>query len=599
MHGVILAAGLGRRMQPLPPGVAHKGLLELGGSTILGRLVAGLREIGVGTITVVTGHAADAVRAHLAGAHPGVAFRWVHNPRYAETNNIVSLALALDAFEGDEDVILSECDLVLDPSALGPLAGDAVGNVALVDRYRAGMDGTVVSAEDGYVTEVLPPARQGPGFVYADKFKTLNVYRFEGEFCRRRLRPLLHWYAETIDAGSYYEYVIAMLVRLSDHRVAAALVPPESWVEVDDHNDLAAARFRFEPERRAEILDRALGGHWSLAVEDFSFMRNEHFPTAAMLAMLREALPSLVGNYGSSQAVLDEKLAWFLRCDPARLLTLHGASQAFPILRQLLGERRVAIPTPTFGEYPRMFPTAALYPDALLDGDGNGALYAAAAADCDVLVVVSPNNPTGTTVPTAELHALAASHPETLIVVDESFGEFSDEPPLVQALEAEPLANVVVLVSLSKTLGAPGLRIGYLYTCDPQLRASVAARVPVWNMGAPAEFFIELLLKFRPELAESIRLTRADRDALAASLSELPGVDAVFAGGGNFVLVRLYGDAAHAAELRRMLLADEAIEVKDASAKFPDGRGWLRLAARPPQVSERLLRALTRQPVPS
>ena len=120
-----------------------------------------------------------------------------------------------------------------------------------------------------------------------------------------------------------------MLVRLSDHRVAAALVPPESWMEVDDHNDLAAARFRFEPEKRPELLDRALGGHWSLGVDDFSFMRNEHFPTTAMLAMLREALPSLVSNYGSSQVVLDEKLAWFLRCNPERLLTLHGASQAF------------------------------------------------------------------------------------------------------------------------------------------------------------------------------------------------------------------------------------------------------------------------------
>ena len=96
-----------------------------------------------------------------------------------------------------------------------------------------------------------------------------------------------------------------------------------------------------------------------------------------------------------------------------------------------------------------------------------------------MLVVVSPNNPTGTTVPTAELHALAARHPETLILVDESFGAFSAEPPLVSALETNPLPNVAVLVSLSKAVGYPGLRIGYLYTCDPQLRASVAERVPV------------------------------------------------------------------------------------------------------------------------
>ena len=142
--------------------------------------MVGLRDIGVGTITVVTGHAAEAVSGHLVGVHASVPFRWVHNPRYAETNNIVSLALALDSLEGEEDVILSECDLVLDPSALRPLVGESVGNVALVDRYRPGMDGTVVSAEDGYVTEVLPPAQQGPGFVYADKLKSTQRLPLRG-----------------------------------------------------------------------------------------------------------------------------------------------------------------------------------------------------------------------------------------------------------------------------------------------------------------------------------------------------------------------------------------------------------------------------------
>ena len=116
-------------------------------------------------------------------------------------------------------------------------------------------------------------------------------------------------------------------------------------------------------------------------------------------------------------------------------------------------------------------------------------------------------------------------------------------------------------------------------------------------MGAPAEFLVELLLKFRHELAESLLRCRADRDALAASLADVPAIEAVFAGGGNFVLVRLRGDAAHAAELRRVLLSGEAIEVKDASAKFSDGRGWLRVAARPPEACERLLHALARQPV--
>ena len=589
MRGLILAAGYGRRMQPLS-GATHKALLPIGGTTILSRLVEGLCGIGIESITVVTGHQADAVRAHLSTSFPGVAFDFVHNADFAETNNIVSLALAMEALEGDDDVVLTECDLLLEPAALSPLL-DGGGNVALVDRYRPGMDGTVVTEAGGYVTDVITPARQGPGFDFDGKLKTLNVYRFEADFCRRTLRPLLRWYAEEVDRSSYYEAVLGMLVGDERQRIAARLVPPGSWVEVDDPNDLAAARFRFEPESRPALLDRAFGGHWAFDVTDFSFMRNEYFPTDAMLAAMRHALPELVASYGSAQEVLDQKLAWFVGCDPARLVALNGASQAFPILRRVLESRRVAIPTPTFGEYARTLPDATTYPDALVAETDLDAV----AAGHDVVVAVSPNNPTGTTIPAGRLHSLAGAHPDTLLVVDESFGGFSGEPSLVRALEAEPLPNALVLVSLSKSLGVPGLRLGYLYSTDPGLLEPIRAELPVWNMGALAEFFAELLLKFRPELEASLERTRADRDLLRDALAGLDGVEEVHAGGGNFVLVRLAGDADRAAAVRRGLLVTDSIEVKDVSAKFADGRAWLRIAVRTPDHTARLANALERE----
>ena len=54
------------------------------------------------------------------------------------------------------------------------------------------------------------------------------------------------------------------------------------WVEVDDPNDLAVARFSFQPRDRGGILDRSWGGHWSFNLLDFSLPRNAYFPPAAM-----------------------------------------------------------------------------------------------------------------------------------------------------------------------------------------------------------------------------------------------------------------------------------------------------------------------------
>jgi histidinol-phosphate/aromatic aminotransferase/cobyric acid decarboxylase-like protein/choline kinase len=589
MQAIILTAGYGRRMQPLSS-ACHKALLPIAGTTILGRIVDSLIDVGVHDIVIVTGYRADDVRAFLEARYPSVPFSFVHNERYADTNNIVSLSLALDRLKYERDVLLIECDLLFDTDLLRRLVRAPGGNTALVDHFRSGMDGTVVAVEDGVITHVYPPHLQGSDFTYADKFKTLNIYRFDRDFCRSTLQPLLSCYANFIDGNCYYELVLGMLVNMQRQRIAAEVVDGSYWAEVDDPNDLAVARYHFEPAARASVLDRACGGHWNFELLDFAFMRNAYFPTDAMLAAFRQALPALLRSYGSSQVVLNEKLSYFLGCAPDRLQVLHGASQVFPWLPELLGDGPVLVPSPTFGEYARAFPNACKYADA--PGIDLERLEREAPRS-GVVVFVNPNNPTGTVTPSAWLHRYAASHPGLRVFIDESFIDFSGERSIVELLEREPLANVVVLTSLSKTLGVPGLRLGYVYSSDRAFLDAVGQRMPVWNLGAPAEFLIELLLKFRTELASSVTQTIADRTWLSDAVAAIPLVEKVFPSGGNFLLARLAGgDAALAGRVRRNLLAKASIDLKDVSAKFGDGRPYLRFAVRLPHENARFVDAL-------
>ena len=575
-QAIVLAAGFGRRMKPLTD-TCHKALLPVGGTTILSRIVESLLDVGVRDTTVVTGYRANDVRHYLEQRYSdAMTFHFVHNERYASTNNIVSLSLAFDQVPLDRDVLLVECDLLFHPSLLKRVVARS-GNVALVDRYRTGMDGTVVAVADGAVTHVYPPHVQGEDFEYSDKFKTLNIYRFDRDFCQLTLRPLLNVYANQIDPNCYYELVLGMLTNISAQPIAAEVVDGELWAEVDDPNDLAVARFRFEPEQRADILDHTMGGEWGFGVRDFAYIRNVHFPTPSMLAALRHALPELLAGYGSSQGVLNEKLGLVLGCAPARLQVLHGATQAFPIMRELLGPLRAAIPAPTFGEFRATFSKAVSYADR--PGIQPGELDRLAGC-VDVLVVVNPNNPTGTLVSSGWLHDVARRHPSTLMIVDESFIGFSQEPPMLACLERESLPNVVVLASLSKTLGVPGLRLGYLYACDRSLVCAVGERLPIWNLSAMAEYFLELVLKFRLELARSIAQTVSDREALAAMLRDLPAVAEVYPSAANFLLVRLEGPPGLAGRLRRRLLAEASVDVKDVSSRFADGLPRLRVGVR-------------------
>jgi histidinol-phosphate/aromatic aminotransferase/cobyric acid decarboxylase-like protein/choline kinase len=573
-------------MRPLSDN-SHKALLPIGSTTILARIVDGLREIDVDDITVVTGYRAEDIERYLRERYPQTRFQFIHNPRYEETNNIVSLSMGLEQMDLEDDLVLVECDLLFEPGLLGRLlARDA--NIALVDHYRTGMDGTVVSVSGGLVRQVFPPHVQGPDFQYADKYKTLNIYRFKRDFCKNTLGPLVKVYADQVDANSYYELVLGMLANVPAQQIVAEVVEGEQWAEVDDPNDLAVARFQFEPEQRAEILDRTFGGQWSFELLDFSFMRNSYFPTEGMLAAMRHALPSLVQRYGSRQEVLNEKLGWFLDRDPRRLQALHGGTQGFPLLRDMFGGRTLGTPAPTFGEY-RTFDDALHYEDS--PGIDLRELERTAEA-ADVTVVVNPNNPTGTTLPTSEIYALAARHPSKTFLVDESFNGFSAEPSIELALEREPLANVHVLVSLSKVLGVPGLRIGYVYSPDEAFIEEVGRRLPIWNMNSIAEYFLELLLKFRPELAASFEQTVRDREELRGMLQAVPGIAEVYPSGGDFLLVRLDAPAEAGARLRRTLLAEAAIEIKDVSARIAGASAHLRIAVRRSHENQRLTDAL-------
>jgi histidinol-phosphate/aromatic aminotransferase/cobyric acid decarboxylase-like protein/choline kinase len=582
MRAIILAAGIARRMLPLSEH-RHKALLPIGDTTVLGRIIDGLLELEVRDIAIVTGHRADELRAFVSGRNPALPIRWIHNPRYAETNNIVSLSLALEQLPSDEDIILIESDLLFDAGLLKSLLLPGDDNLALVDRYRPGMDGTVVSVSGNYIAGVFPPHLQGADFRHDDKFKTLNIYRFNRDFVEKRFRPLLSCYANLIDGNVYYELVLGMLVNMQRERIRAVVVE-EKWAEIDDPNDFASARFVFEPQQRLKILQRGSGGYWNFDVLDFAYLRNMHFPTDGMLAALRQALPQLLRNYGSSQEVLDEKLSWHLRCTPGRAVALHGASQIYPWLPSLLQSDEMLAPWPTFGEYKRIFPRQQRYADA-----PGVDLSLLESSQSQTIVFVNPNNPTGTTLSSRWIYGFASQRPHQTIIVDESFIDFCEEPSMVSLLEEQPLENVLVVKSLSKTLGVPGIRLGYAYSCSTSMTKRIREQVPIWNLGAPAEFYLELLLKFRPELAASLARTAQDRDDLLARLRALPEIERVFPSGGDFLLARLRVEAP---TLVSRLLEKHRIYVKDVSDRFASG-SWVRFAVRLPAEHARLCAAIS------
>jgi histidinol-phosphate/aromatic aminotransferase/cobyric acid decarboxylase-like protein len=151
-----------------------------------------------------------------------------------------------------------------------------------------------------------------------------------------------------------------------------------------------------------------------------------------------------------------------------------------------------------------------------------------------------------------------------------------------------------VLKSLSKILGVPGLRIGFVHTTDPTWAERIESQLPVWNVNSVAEHFIELMLKYPAELPSSIKQSRRDREALSQELSRLDVVEQVFPSGGNFLLAKLRVSEEEGDMLADALLIDDGIYVKSISSKFADGGTYWRVAVRTPEDNSQFCDALSR-----
>ncbi len=108
MQVVILAAGLGRRLDPLTQ-QTPKCLVEVNGTPIIVNALNSLTQYKLSQIVIVIGHLGDKVKNKLGKGFNGVPIKYVTNTIYDKTNNVYSLWLARKYL--NQDTLLMECDI--------------------------------------------------------------------------------------------------------------------------------------------------------------------------------------------------------------------------------------------------------------------------------------------------------------------------------------------------------------------------------------------------------------------------------------------------------------------------------------------------------
>ena len=152
LTGVILAAGMARRLRPLTD-TKPKCLLTVGNRTLLQRTVDAMLLAGVSELVVVTGYKAEMIRDFLTAQYPQLSIRFLDNTDYEHNNNIFSLWMAMDVVRG-RDFLLMDSDILCDPAAVVSIASEEEAALA-VNRHELGEEEMkVVVDAHGRITEI-------------------------------------------------------------------------------------------------------------------------------------------------------------------------------------------------------------------------------------------------------------------------------------------------------------------------------------------------------------------------------------------------------------------------------------------------------------
>jgi threonine-phosphate decarboxylase len=330
---------------------------------------------------------------------------------------------------------------------------------------------------------------------------------------------------------------------------------------------------------------------------DFCFIANPYYPTHEMLEDLKENFPNLIKSYPSSSPTTSQKnLAAVLHVNPDHLIIGNGATELIVLINTTLIDR-IAVPIPTFGEYieklkdQRDAELFAPKPEQNYKLDLTDYLSWVHQRGLKALLVINPGNPTGQLFSLDEMiDFLQSAKDMELVIVDESFIDFAGDsiPSLLQV--ADQFSNLLLVRSMSKHCGVPGLRLGYCYSGNLYVLNRMRQFIPTWNVNTLAQYFLSLLPSTDAAYHEARKRLIGDVRWLYNALRAISGID-VYPTGANFVLFKIKGGMT-AAELQGLLLKEHGMYVRDCSNKIGMDNFHVRVASQGREKDSKLVEAL-------
>ena len=500
----------------------------------------------------------------------------------------------------EDDTLLIESDLIFEGQLLDKLVNNPYPNLALVDKYETWMDGTMVKLDDDNNIVNFVPKKAFRYDEVDSYYKTVNIYKFSRDFLKNSYVPFLEAYTKALGNNEYYEQVLRVITLLDKCDLKALPLEGEKWYEIDDIQDLDIAETIFASEdNQLPLYQKRYGGYWRFPnLLDFCYLVNPFFPPQKLKDEIRANFDVLLSEYPSGMRINSLLIAKYFHIDRKYAVAGNGAAELIKSLMQYL-QGRTGVILPTFEEYPNRYGADRLEvfvpqnPDFTYTADDLMVYF----ADKNIrsLLLINPDNPSGNFLLLQDVLRLLAWAEDRGIrlVVDESFVDFSEGYEKNTLLRNNILANhpqLVVMKSISKSYGVPGLRLGILASGDEALIEWMKKDVAIWNINSFAEFYMQIFGKYENDYRRACEKFIQERNRFFAALQAIPFLR-VIPSQANYFLCEVKAPYT-SAELTRCLLRKNIL-IKDCSTKKVfGGKNYIRIAVRGKEDNDKLVEAM-------
>jgi histidinol-phosphate/aromatic aminotransferase/cobyric acid decarboxylase-like protein len=375
------------------------------------------------------------------------------------------------------------------------------------------------------------------------------------------------------------------------------IVDNVKWYEIDDQNDLDKTEYLFSTAaQKMEKIDSIYGGYWRYDFIDFNYLYNLYFPTDRVYNELKNALPRLVANYPSGSMQLRKLLSrWFdVPCE--HFAIGNGASELIRLINRLF-VKKMTIPVPGFNEYENTLRSEQINYFFLAENDfrldPDQFVRSVKDSASNSALIINPNNPTSIYEKKDQmLYVLKELKDLDIIIVDESFSNFVDleDNPSLQD-NYRDYNNLLLVKSLSKEYGIPGLRLGYVLSSSQKRVEKLCNELPIWNINSFAEYFLEIFIKYQDEFIASCEKIIADRRYLLEELSTIPYLKS-YPAQANYIFAKITDDR-ESSDLKNEIFRRSKVLIKDCSNKPGlEEKKYIRVAVRKKEDNRIFINAL-------